>query len=99
MLSPNPSSVLVSAVDVDKRHIVGLWLLDIAIQEPEITRAFQISLPIGDNVNEKVSMTSLIFGGGYMHIILCSMYYVNIISRELYMPWAYSPGVHLGHPP
>ncbi len=55
-LSSEPNSVLVSAVDVERKHLVGLWMVAVTVQEPEITKAFQISLPIGNNaVSEKVS--------------------------------------------
>ena len=54
-LSSEPNNVLVSAVDVERRHLVGLWMVAVNVQEPEITRAFQISLLTGDNkVSEKV---------------------------------------------
>lgn len=49
--------MLVSAVDQERKTLVGLWMLAVTVQEPEITRAFQITLPAKDNkVNEKVCL-------------------------------------------
>ena len=62
-LSSDPNTVLVSAVDTDKSqlHLLGQWMIAVAVQEPEITRAFQISLRAGDNkVNEKVGMCTYV---------------------------------------
>ncbi len=54
-LSLDPDTVLVSAVDKDKNHLVGLWMLEVITQKPAITRAFQITLPVGkETINEKV---------------------------------------------
>ena len=36
------------------RHLIGLWLVEMSVQEPVVTRAFQISLPAGDSINERV---------------------------------------------
>ena len=56
-LSLEPSTVLVSVVNMERPHLVGLWMLAVTVQEPEITRAFQISLPLGSNsTNEKVDL-------------------------------------------
>lgn len=50
-----PNTVLVSAVEQERKAVMGLWMLAVTVQEPEITRAFQITLPSRDNkVNEKV---------------------------------------------
>ena len=52
---------LVSVVEVGgapsqgtTRYLIGLWLIEVAVQEPVITKAFQITLPTGSTVIEKV---------------------------------------------
>lgn len=56
-LSSEPNTVLVSAVGVDRRQLLGLWILVVTVQQPEVTRAFQISLPASSNkAIEKVGM-------------------------------------------
>lgn len=59
-LSLEPSTVLVSVVGQERKQLVGLWMLAVTVQEPEVTRAFQISLPAGDTrANEKVGVCAL----------------------------------------
>ena len=42
-----PVSVVITAVDTDSRQIVKAWMICGSALEPTITKAFQITLPIG----------------------------------------------------
>ena len=46
-LRPGAMSVLVTAVDSDSYQIVKAWMVCGNAQEPTVTKAFQITLPIG----------------------------------------------------
>ena len=43
--------------DVDARELVGVWLVSVAVQEPVVSRAFQITLPVSSaaEATQKVS--------------------------------------------
>eukprot|EP00731_Ephydatia_muelleri_P000202 Em0001g202a len=45
--SPQRSSMVVTAVDMDSRHLVDTWLVCVTVLEPAVSRAFKISLPVG----------------------------------------------------
>jgi len=57
-LSRQPQRALVSVVEVggvaNPRLLIGLWVTEITVQEPIITKAFQIALPTGNSLIERV---------------------------------------------
>ncbi|OQS07837.1 nephrocystin-4, partial [Thraustotheca clavata] len=47
--------IIVNLVDVDNHELVGSWLLNTTVQEPVVTKVFDVILPLGLPVLKKIS--------------------------------------------
>lgn len=63
-LQSGPVSVIVTAVDIDRQRVVKAWMVCGNTLEPTVTKAFQITLPIGG----RKPITKVI---GNLHSMLC----------------------------
>ena len=43
---------------MDARELVGVWLVGVAVQEPTVSRAFQITLPAGTDSTPAQKVTT-----------------------------------------